>query len=114
MNPVKEFYLLTSDLISLLDEDNSGQEAKLEKINELLDRREKVLKNLEPPFTEGETAVVKQALALNEKLIWMMKEKQKKIKQELTAVKNKRKIRNGYIHSLQPMQTDGYFYDKRK
>lgn len=115
MNPLKQFYLVTSRLIKLLEEDKqSDRDVWIEEVNQLLSEREELLKEIAPPFTEGETALGKQIVPLNEKLNSLLEKEKLNIQKDLQLLQVRRKSEKKYVNPYASLQVDGVFYDKRK
>lgn len=114
MHPLKECYLLTTELIQMLEEkENVDRDQLISALQEKLQKREEILNEIHPPFSEGETAIGKQIMKLNEKLTHLLNEEKQLIQRDLMNVKKKKNVTNGYINPFQSLQTDGYFYDKK-
>ncbi|WAA12015.1 flagellar protein FliT [Fervidibacillus halotolerans] len=115
MNPLKQFYLLTAELIRLLEEsDANHRDETIQRMNELFEKREEVLKQIAPPFSRGEKQLAEQVMKLNEKLVRLMSEEKNNIRSELEKVRQQKKVQQKYVNPYAQLQTDGIFYDKKK
>ncbi|WAA09804.1 flagellar protein FliT [Fervidibacillus albus] len=115
MNPLKQFYLLTAELVQLLEKtDASHRKETIQKMNQLFEKREEVLKQIAPPFSRGEKQLGQQALQLNEKLVRLLTEEKNTIGTELASVRKQKKVQQKYVNPYAQIQTDGIFYDKKK
>lgn len=115
MNPLKEYFRITAELIHLLDDSNKiDRDKKLEIIEEKLNEREEFMKAIKPPFSDEDQVLGKQSVLLDEKLTALLEKEKNGIQQDLANTKKKKKVQSGYINPYASLQTDGYFYDKKK
>jgi len=115
MHPLKEYYELTAEVIKLFeDEQNDDRDSKISKLQDKLQKREDLMKEISPPFSDGEQILGKQILKLNDRLLQLLNKEKVTIQQDITNVKKRKKVHTGYINPYGSLQTDGYFYDKKK
>ncbi len=55
MEAIQDFYETTNQLIELLQQDKLDRDVRIEKIQNLLDQREELLKSIQPPFSQTRT-----------------------------------------------------------
>ena len=55
MEAIQDFYETTNQLIALLKQDKLDRDVQIEKIQNLLDQREELLKSIQPPFSQART-----------------------------------------------------------
>lgn len=115
MHPLKEYFRITAELIHLLDDRNRiDRDKRLVIIDEKLNEREELKKAIQPPFSEADEELGKQSVLLDKKLMMLLQKEKNSIQQDLANTKKKKKVQSGYINPYASLQTDGYFYDKKK
>ncbi|MCU9612974.1 flagellar protein FliT [Caldibacillus lycopersici] len=114
MSSLNDFYLVTTELIQRLEEDTQDRDNQLHDIQLLLNKRDEHAKQMVPPFSEEEQKLGKQILSLNETLIQLLTKQKQIIQTDLRQLQKRKQSGKQYINPYQSIQTDGYFYDKRK
>ncbi|WP_404996299.1 flagellar protein FliT [Caldifermentibacillus hisashii] len=115
MDPLKECYELTAEIIRFFeDEQNDDRDSKISVLQDKLRKRDDLMKKITPPFSDGEQVLGRQLLQLNDRLLQLLNKEKATIQQDITKVKKRKKIHTGYINPYGSLQTDGYFYDKKK
>lgn len=115
MNPVKDFYLTTKELIQLIEEKKVDDRVKrIAEIERLLAKRDACLKEVKKPLTDGEKILAQQAVQLNEKLVILLNEEKIGIQQDIRQLNIKKESNRKYVNPYASLQTDGAFFDKRK
>lgn len=115
MNPIKQFYEATVDLIELLEQaSEENRDERIEKIEELLDKRDRSLQSIQPPFSQGEEMLVKKALALNEKVMELFQREKTAIEKDINQLKKRRKTNQKYVNPYASLRSvEGAYYDKK-
>ncbi|PKR86268.1 flagellar protein FliT [Heyndrickxia camelliae] len=115
MNAVEACFVLTDELITTLKQVTSEHRDKaMEKMQELLNKREQLLPLIKPPFTEKEVLVGKQLIEQQKELDKLLLRIKQDIKEDINGLSKKKTSMKRYINPYENMQTDGFFYDKRK
>ena len=84
MSVVKDFYDATVELIELLEKENQAdRDVKIEKIEELLEKREGFMESMKPPFSQSEQDLGKQLIELNQKLTKLLESEKVAIQKDL-------------------------------
>ena len=115
MNPVKEFYELTIQIIELME--NSGEQdrdSKIEKIEGMLQKREALMVEIKPPFSSEENELGKKIIELNKKLEGLMETEKVLIQKDIKDLNIKKQSNKKYTNPYQSLSTDGMFYDRKK
>lgn len=115
MNPIKQFYMNTSELVQYLEEKQEpDRDQRIEKIQHLLNERDEALKKVKAPLSAGEKMLVQEAQKLNEKLVKLLEEEKMSIKEDWDLLKKQQQTRQKYINPYQSLATDGVYFDKKK
>jgi flagellar protein FliT len=113
MRPVERLYSLTAGLIEKLEQGNDRDE-KIGWIEGALEERDQLMKEVQPPYSEGEKALGKKLLDLNIRLSQLLQKEKALIQKDIKGLSIKKESNNKYVNPYQSMATDGMFYDKRK
>jgi len=111
---VKEFHEATIELIQILQSSQGERDEKVLKVEELLDRREVLMKEIIPPYTLEEAELGKQIVQLNSMLEQLLKAEKVSIQKDIKNLQAKKESNTKYVNPYQNLSTDGMFYDKRK
>ncbi|KUP05699.1 hypothetical protein Q73_12825 [Bacillus coahuilensis m2-6] len=116
MTAIKECFRLTKELYELLKISISTEERdqKIERITELLAKREEILPRLQKPSSLKEGEMAKQIVAMNTFVDQKLKVLQGEIQRDRNNLKKKKTGAKKYTNPYENMQFDGMFYDKRK
>jgi flagellar protein FliT len=115
MNAVQACNLLSEELITALQKvTTENRDKAIEKIQELLSKREQLLPMIKPPFTDQEALVGKKLIQQQNVLDRLLIKVKLEIQRDINGLSKKRTSMKRYINPYQNMQTDGFFYDKRK
>ncbi|WP_071393570.1 hypothetical protein [Bacillus tuaregi] len=115
MSAVKDYYLITVELIKLLqNEQSNDREAKMAKIEELLEKRAGFMQGMKPPFSPEEQETGKQLVLLEKKLALLLDHLKEAIKRDLVTLNKKKQSQTKYHNPYESLSTaDGVFYDKK-
>ncbi|WP_366160969.1 flagellar protein FliT [Bacillus infantis] len=113
MSPVERLYAMTAELIERLEQGNDRDE-KIGWIEGALEERDQLMKEIQPPYSEGEKLLGKKLLDLNIRLSQQMQKEKALIQKDIKGLSIKKESNNKYVNPYQSMATDGMFYDKRK
>ncbi|WP_210367209.1 flagellar protein FliT [Bacillus sp. REN3] len=114
MSAVKQFYQLTVELIQLLGKTDVERDGKIVRIDELLDQREALMKEIVPPYTPEEAEFGKELIQLDARLAQLLQAEKLSIQKDIKNLQVKKESNTKYVHPYQNLSTDGMFYDKRK
>jgi flagellar protein FliT len=113
MSSVERLYALTAELIERLKQ-GSDRDEKIGWIEAALEERDQLMKETQPPYSEGEKALGKKLLDLNVRLSQLLHKEKALIQKDIKGLSIKKESTNKYVNPYQSMATDGMFYDKRK
>lgn len=114
MSSVNQFYQLTMQLIQLLESYPGAREDKLPQVENLMEQREDLLKDIIPPFTGNEVYLGRKLIELNGQLIQLLQAEKSDIQKDIKELQFKKESNSKYVNAYQHFSTDGMFYDKRK
>lgn len=114
VSAVKEFYEATIELIRILQKPQTERDEKILKVEELLDKREHLMKSIVPPYTPKESEIGKQIVQLNARLDQLLKTEKISIQKDIKGLQTKKESNTKYVNPYQNLSTDGMFYDKKK
>ncbi|MBM7714206.1 flagellar protein FliT [Bacillus thermophilus] len=115
MSAVQECLRLTEELLVILRHPNSTERDRLiHKIEETLTRRENLLPQIKPPFSEEDLIAGKKLVDLNNELSFLLESVNSHILRELNELELKKTSASRYANPYgSASQLDGAFYDKR-
>ncbi|MGE6257356.1 flagellar protein FliT [Heyndrickxia sporothermodurans] len=115
MSVVQECYNLTEKLVTDLQlESEKERDVLIAEVTEILEKREQLLPLIKPPFSNEEMLLGTKLVELNKILHLLLNKEKQHIQKDINGLSKKKISMNKYINPYQSMQTDGYFYDKRK
>lgn len=114
MSALKQFYQITTELIQLIGKPQGEREEKITRVEELLDQREALMKEIIPPYTPEEAELGKKLIQLNAKLTQLLQAEKISIQKDIKSLQAKKESNTKYVNPYQNLSTDGMFYDKRK
>ncbi|MBB5326211.1 flagellar protein FliT [Anoxybacillus tepidamans] len=117
MNVVVELWKVTKALDGLLEKPvaKAGREETIAAIEQLLQRRDELIAQLAPPYSEEEERLGREMVALNQTIAQKLQQLKQQIQQDLKALKQKKKANENYTNPYQEaFSMDGMFYDKKR
>ncbi|MGE8206915.1 flagellar protein FliT [Heyndrickxia sp. NPDC080065] len=115
MTPIQECFKLTEEMIEVLQATNEEErDVTIEKVENFLERREKLLEYIKPPFSEEEQLLGDRLVLLGKQLDVLLMNLKQEIQKDMNGLNQKKKSLNQYANPYSNLQNDGYFYDKRK
>jgi flagellar protein FliT len=113
---VFELFNVTKELYELLEQPirKEKRDEIIEAIQRLLSRRDVLIQQLQPSYSEEEQELGMQMVSLNEAIDEKLQQLKQQIQQDLKAMKQKKMANQNYMNLYQPLSLDGMFYDKRK
>ncbi|WP_259549303.1 flagellar protein FliT [Heyndrickxia sp. FSL K6-6286] len=115
MNGLQISYKLTKELISYLENNSDGnRDSIIEKVAEYLDRREKAISIVSPPYSIEDELLVRELVQINKELNILLEQIKKEIQKSINGLSRKKVSINRYINPYEMRQDEGFFYDKKK
>lgn len=114
MSAVRQFYQLTIELIQQLGKPQGERDEKITRVEELLDQRDALMKEILPPYTPEEMELGKKLIQLNARLTQLLLTEKISIQKDIKGLQAKKESNTKYVNPYQNLSTDGMFYDKRK
>lgn len=112
---IQAFHDLTAELLAVLEDRMIAErEDKIERITELIDRRDEVIAQIKPPFTAAEQQVGRRTMLLNQQVDSLLKLQKQEIQRDILEINKKKNSSNKYMNPYESLSIDGMFYDKRK
>jgi flagellar protein FliT len=117
MNPVQSCFEITKELWGILTAPSSGEKKRdeeIDRIENLIEKREGLLKDIQPPFSELEEELGQQIVKMNKVIDQKLSVLREEIKRDMNGI-NKKKINvKKYSNPYEGLQQDGVYYDKKK
>lgn len=113
VNRVEPVFRLTLQLIEALENSNADRDVKIQRVQELLAKREVAMDALAEPYLEDEMAMGMQLVELNGKLTRLMEQEKGRIQKDIRSLNVKKETHRKYVNPYQGMAIDGVFYDKK-
>lgn len=117
MSAFEQVYQLTEQLFHLVSQPltKDARDERIEKITSLLEKREQLLPQVQPPFTPEEKELFQQIRTWNDVITAKFTKLKTQIQQDMIQTKKSKKTSQQYVNPYQNVSTsDGMFYDKRK
>lgn len=112
MGPIQEIIENTLQLINTL-QDEIDRDEKIVKVDDLLEKRESLLNQLEPPYSQEEMVAGQQIINLSNQLTDLLLKEKLTIQKDIKSLNQKKETSSKYINSYESISIDGIFYDKR-
>ncbi|WP_050616455.1 flagellar protein FliT [Bacillus testis] len=110
---LKECYRLTAELRMLTHIPQSDlTDEQYDEISRLLDRRQKVLDDIFPPFTDDEMKIGGVVVSINKEIDMKLVEIKQQLASQIRSVKKQGNSTKKYLGYFQG-DAGSYFYDKR-
>ncbi len=87
-------------MIALLKQDKLDRDVQIEKIQNLLDQREELLKSIQPPFSQQEQELGKQLVELNQQVEHLLQKQKLEIMTRYQTASYSKKIKSKIYESL--------------
>jgi flagellar protein FliT len=114
---VQNCFDITKELFEVLTAPHSGEQDRdqtIERIDNLVDKREGLLKDIQPPFSEEEKELGQQMVKMNKVIDQKLSLLREEIKRDMNGINKKKTNVKKYSNPYENMQFDGVYYDKRK
>lgn len=117
MKRMEVLYTKTKEIVSLLQEvDNpdANRDTIIAEVNQLLEQRSEMLKEIVPPYSDEEMAIGKMVTVLNEEIEVHMLALYDRVREDLKQVKKQKDQGASYINPYGSMKTvDGMYLDSK-
>ncbi|GEL78700.1 hypothetical protein [Tenuibacillus multivorans] len=114
MPALNELYVLTEQMIEHLEQSKKSREEIVNLFDDYVSKRDKLLKEIQPPYSDGEKKVGKTLVELDQQLQLKVNQFFKSFKSDLAYLKKKRQSNKKYINPYANVYgTDGSFIDKK-
>ncbi|MGG4169109.1 flagellar protein FliT [Rossellomorea vietnamensis] len=115
MSSVLLCYTITKQLKEALEQVNDeNRETTIEEVESLLEKRQGLLSDIKPPYTQDEQALGKQMIAWNGQIDRQLAQLRLQIKRDMNGLTKKKTSVQKYSNPYESLQYDGMFYDKKK
>ncbi|WP_064093076.1 hypothetical protein [Rossellomorea aquimaris] len=114
MSSILRCHSITKELKEVIEQGNESRDAKIERIEALLEKRQSLLGSLNPPFSEEEQALGKQMMTWNKEIDSKLVQIRAEVKRDMNGLSKKKTSAQKYNNPYESMQFDGVFYDKKK
>lgn len=114
MTSVRECYNLTKELQQVLQTvTTENRDEVIEKIEVLLGKRDSILDQLKPPFTDEEKKLGKEMINMNVEINTKLNVLKSTIQRDINGLSKKKSSVKKYTNPYESVNFDGMFYDKR-
>jgi len=115
MGILEEVHRVTEEILKVLDESHLERSQRIEKINELIDRREEQINQIKPPYTDEEMKMGKHIIVLNEQIKEKMDQLYDSVKDDIVQFKQQKAQSRSYMNQYGSLETtDDMYLDKKK
>jgi len=117
MSQLQELHDVTSVLYDLVKQSPTFDERDevLEKIHDLLDKREELLNQIDGPYSDDEKRLGKEVIHMNETIESEIQRLMKQLKTDMARVRKQKNSNQKYTNPYQNLNSyDGMFLDKKK
>lgn len=113
MSALTKFHQLTISIIQVLESDEE-RDAKIAKVDLLLDQRETLLVEIVPPYSPEDVEIGRKLNKLNLKLEQLLQAVKQSVQKDIKGLQAKKESSAKYVNPYQNVSADGYFYDQKK
>ncbi|SHM96020.1 hypothetical protein [Gracilibacillus kekensis] len=117
MDAIGKYIEKTEKMIKLLEKPlkNEQREKAIETINQLIEEREIITKQIKGPFSTSEQELGKEALVLDQQLSNSMEQVYQHLKKDIRNAKKQPRSNNSYLNPYKNVASfDGRFLDSKK
>ena len=113
---VKLYYEETEKLLTFLKTESSPQERdqRIESIQMALSKRQKLIEQMKPPYSEEEEKIGKHCIGLEKEIQGLLQAEKEWIQKDIASFSRRKQMREKYVNPYKSLNFDGMFYDKRK
>src|SRR5699024_11196033 len=116
MNKLQTLLDITKQLDQVLEEDahTKNRDEVIERVNELIEKRGKLLETINPPFSDNEQKLGKNIVAHNKQIQGKLNQLFNDLKLEMKQVKKQKKTNRSYMNPYENVKiADGMFMDSK-
>ncbi len=113
MSSLNQYYDFSAQLIDVL-RNEKDVDKKIKQINSLLDKRESLLIEISPPFSQAELEVGSMLMKMEKIIVELLSNEKVAILKDIKNLSVTKESSQKYLNPYQSLSTDGIFYDKRK
>ncbi len=116
VNVVVDVYSLTKQLYELVQHlpNSEERDSYIERVEGLLEQRQQLLPQIQPPFSEEEQRLGQEIVRMNQVIDGQLKKRKEEVSVDIRKLKQKQQKTNKYANPYENLSFDGTFYDKRK
>ena len=118
MGYVQTLFQITSEMIEELNKFEKNEQDRpttIEHMTTLIERRDEVIKQIKPPYSDDEMKLGQQVITLNEEIQKKMQDLYTSVKEDMNKVKKQKQSRRSYINPYGNLKTtDGMYVDHKK
>ncbi|MBU8908699.1 flagellar protein [Desertibacillus haloalkaliphilus] len=117
MSAVKKLYIVSKQFYDHLQQpfpDEEARESYIEKVDDFLDKREELMKELPGDYTEAEKKLGAEIIKLNKRINTRLAQLKQQIQTDINGLKQKKKTGMKYENPYDGPTADGVFFDKKK
>lgn len=114
MNPVRECYELTKALLAVVQTiTTENREEQIKEIEHLLEKRDRLLNLIKPPFLDEEQQLGQAIVKMNGEIDPKLNTIRNLIQRDINGLNKKKTSAHKYNNPYESVNFDGMFYDKR-
>src|SRR5690625_48633 len=115
-NRLQNIYDITTNMLKLLNSlDNNNREYIIQEITELIEKRDLMVKEVKPPYSDEELIIGKRVTKLNNTIQAKMDTLFNQVKQDIIQLKQNKSSNLSYINPYgQIKTTDGLYLDSKQ
>ena len=117
MNRLDELYKITLELENVLDQDitSKNREEIINRINDIVEQRGILMKEITPPYTEKEKQIGQKVVHLNKQIEQKMNTLFDALKHDMRQIRKQKESNRSYINPYGKIKsTDGMFLDSKQ
>jgi flagellar protein FliT len=117
MDEVEKLLEITEELVEWTKrskDQHRERDQVIQKIEDLLAKREELTKNMNPPFTVKEKEAGQKIVQLNQILVKQLEQIKQDIQHDIIKMKAQKETAKKYMNPYANATIDGIFYDKKK
>ena len=96
-----------------MQQDKLDRDVRIDKIQTFLDKREELIKSIQPPFSNQDQEIGSHILKLNQEVDKLLQIQKLEILQDLKQLHIQKETNQKYTNPYESLSIDGVFYDKR-
>lgn len=115
MSVINDLYQITQSLYQAVKNqiDKENRETQIDEITKLLNQRQELISQLNPPYTEGENKLGLEIVKLNKVIDHQLNKIFNDIKTDIKELKTKKEKSMKYANPYDSLSIDGMFFDKK-